>query len=177
MKQSAKNVRMLLLDVDGVLTDGGICYSSREECKCFNVRDGLGIKMLVQEGIPVGIISGRSSDAVARRAQELGIAEVYQGVAHKVAAFEEILKRHRIEAEQVAFVGDDLADIPLLERVGLAVSVADAEDAVKERAHYICQRPGGRGAVREVCDLILKAQGRWEECLQRMSFSSSRPVS
>lgn len=177
MKEQAKKVRMLLLDVDGVLTDGGIYYSSREECKCFNVRDGLGIKMLVQEGIPVGIISGRTSEAVARRAQELGINDVYQGVAHKLPAFEEILKKHRIEAEQVAFVGDDLADIPLLDRVGLAVSVADAEEAVKERSHYICQRPGGKGAVREVCDLILKAQGRWDKCLEQICSSSSRPVS
>lgn len=172
MNEKARQVRMLILDVDGVLTDGGIYYSCREEYKRFNVRDGLGIKMLVQEGIAVGIISGRTSEAVVRRAQELGIVEVHQGIADKVAVFEEIIKKHRIEADQVAFVGDDLADIPLLKRVGFAAGVADAEEAVKEHVHYICERLGGKGAVREVCDLILKAQGRWTSCLQRVCSTS-----
>ena len=167
MLDKARNIRMLILDVDGVMTDGGILYTNdREELKYFHVKDGLGIRMLIQEGIKVLIISGRSSKAVEYRAEDLGIEEVHQGVRDKVAVFEEVLRRHKITANEVGYMGDDLVDIPLLSRVGFAVSVADAVKEVKERVDYITSLPGGKGAVREICDLILKAKGRWKKCIQ-----------
>ena len=166
--EKAKKIRMLILDVDGVMTDGGIIYSnSGEELKSFHVRDGTGIKMLIREGIKVVIISGRRSRSVDYRAQELGIKEVYQGVKDKVEVFKEILKKYKIDPQQVGFVGDDLIDIPLLLRVGFSAVVADAIEEVKQNVDYITKNPGGRGAVREICDLILKSQGKWEKYLVR----------
>ena len=161
MIEKAKKIRLLILDVDGVLTDGGLLYSNQagEELKKFNVKDGLGIKLLTQEGIRVVIISGRTSKAVEHRARELGIQEVYQGVRDKVAVFEEIIKRDKINPEEVSFIGDDLIDLSLLSRVGFSVGVSDGVDAVKEAADYVTQLPGGKGAVREVCEIILKSQG------------------
>jgi len=159
----AKKVSFLILDVDGVMTDGGIVYSEQgEEVKVFNVRDGLGIKMLIREGIKVAIISGRKSKAVDCRAEELGIIDVYQGVTDKVAVFEEILKKSKIRPDQVGFIGDDLVDLPLLSNVGFSVAVSDAVDEVKENVDYVTKQRGGNGAVREVCELLLKAQGKWE---------------
>ncbi|MBW1679271.1 MAG: 3-deoxy-manno-octulosonate-8-phosphatase KdsC [Deltaproteobacteria bacterium] len=164
MIDKAKRIRILILDVDGVMTNGGIIYSNQgEEFKFFNVRDGLGIRMLIQEGIKVAIISGRKSRAVDSRAEDLGINEVYQGVRDKLAVFEEILKKNKIKSDQAGFIGDDLVDIPLLSRVGFAVGVADAVEEVKERVDYVTRNPGGRGAIREVCDFILKSQGKWKK--------------
>ena len=169
MIDKAKRIRSLILDVDGVMTNGEIIYSNKnEELKLFNVRDGLGIRMLIHEGIKVILISGRKSRAVDLRAEDLGIKEVYQGVRNKVEIFEEILQKHKITPDQVGFIGDDLVDIPLLFRVGFAVAVADAVEEVKKVVHYVTRNPGGKGAVREICDLILKSQGKWETILRQI---------
>ena len=169
--EKARKVRLLILDVDGVMTKGELLYSGNgEECKAFNVRDGLGIKMVLREGIKVAIISGRRSRAVDLRADDLGIEDVYQGVRDKVAVFEEIARKHAIKREQAGFIGDDLADIPLLLKVGFAVGVADAVEEVKERVDFVTTCPGGHGAVRELCELLLKSQGKWEKQLQRLEY-------
>jgi 3-deoxy-D-manno-octulosonate 8-phosphate phosphatase (KDO 8-P phosphatase) len=165
--EKAKKIRLLVLDVDGVMTNGELLYSSNgEEIKSFNVRDGLAIKMVIREGIRVAIISGRRSRAVDRRADELGILDVYQGVHNKVAVFEKIAQMHTIQSDETAFIGDDLADIPLLSRVGFAVGVADAAQEVKERVDFVTSQSGGHGAVRELCEVLLKSQGKWEKQLQ-----------
>ncbi len=171
MFEKAKKVRLLILDVDGVMTNGELLYSSNEEeFKAFNARDGLGIKMVIREGIKVAIISGRRSRAVDRRADDLGIDDVYQGVSDKVAVFEGIAKRHAIASEEAGFIGDDLAEIPLLLKVGFAVGVADAVEEVKERVDFVTTHSGGNGAVREICELLLKSQGKWEKQLQRLEY-------
>ncbi|HPD60334.1 MAG TPA: HAD-IIIA family hydrolase [Thermodesulfobacteriota bacterium] len=165
--EKAKKIRLLVLDVDGVLTDGAIIYSDNGgESKSFNVKDGLGIKMLTQEGIKVAIISGRNSRAVEYRAKDLGIQEVYQGIKDKVAVFDEILKKNKINPEEIGFMGDDLIDLPLLYRVGFAIGVSDAAREIKNAVDYVTKLPGGKGAVREVCELILKSQKKWKRCLK-----------
>ncbi|MEW5746263.1 MAG: 3-deoxy-manno-octulosonate-8-phosphatase KdsC [Nitrospirota bacterium] len=159
----AKKIKLLALDVDGVLTDGSIVLDNDDnEYKAFHVRDGHGIVMLRQAGIPVAIITGRNSKVVDRRAKELGIAEVYQKCHKKTVAYEELLRKFGITDEEVAYIGDDVVDIPLFRRVGLAVAVADAADEAKEAARLVTTARGGRGAVREICDLILKANGKWD---------------
>jgi len=170
MINKAKKVGMLILDVDGVMTDGGIVYSNKgEEFKKFNVKDGLGIRMLIQGGIKVVIISGRKSGVVDYRAEELGIKDVYQGIRDKLSLFKEIIKKDKITAHEVGFIGDDLIDFPLLLKVGFAVGVSDAVDEIKENVDYVTKHSGGKGAIREVSDLILKAQGKWEQCLSQMA--------
>jgi len=164
----AKRISTLILDVDGVLTDGGIIIDERgKETKRFDVRDGHGIKMLMRAGVEVILLTGRQSMVVEHRAVDLGIKEVYQGVWNKLEVFLEILKRKAITPEEIAFVGDDFVDIPVLRRVGLAVAVSDAIEEVRQVAHYVTKNQGGRGAVREVCELILKAKGKWEEIMNR----------
>jgi 3-deoxy-D-manno-octulosonate 8-phosphate phosphatase (KDO 8-P phosphatase) len=168
VQQKAKSVRMLIMDVDGVLTDGRIIYTSDgQEIKYFNVRDGFGIRLAHRAGIKTVIISARYSDVVTHRSRELEITEVRQNALQKLPAYEQVLETYRLNDEQVAYVGDDLVDLPLLRRVGLAVAVADASPEVKQAAHYITRRPGGCGAVREVIELILKAQGSWQEATSR----------
>ncbi|TLM68966.1 MAG: HAD family hydrolase [Deltaproteobacteria bacterium] len=163
MRERLEKIRLLLLDVDGVMTDGRIIYDDRGgETKAFDVKDGHGIKLLQRAGIRVGIITGRQSAVVDRRAQELGIELVYQGAKDKLVPFLEILQKTGLGVEQIAYMGDDLPDLPILRRVGFAVTVADALDDVRPHVHYVTQRPGGRGAVREVCDLLLKEGGRWD---------------
>ena len=163
MRERLEKIRLLLLDVDGVMTDGRIIYDDRGgETKAFDVKDGHGIKLLQRAGIRVGIITGRQSAVVDRRAQELGIELVYQGAKDKLVPFLEILQKTGLGVEQIAYMGDDLPDLPILRRVGFAVTVADALDDVRPHVHYVTQRPGGRGAVREVCDLLLKESGRWD---------------
>ena len=167
-QKRAEAVRLLLLDVDGVLTDGGILFDGEgREMKFFDAKDGHGIKMLQRGGVQVGILSGRRSQTVRRRARELGIQIVRQKVLDKVKGLEEILRKEKIPVEQICYVGDDLVDLPLFPLVGLAIAVADAVEDVKARAHYVTRLPGGQGAVREVCDLLLKAQGKWETVTQR----------
>jgi 3-deoxy-D-manno-octulosonate 8-phosphate phosphatase (KDO 8-P phosphatase) len=161
-QKRVEKIRLLLLDVDGVLTDGRIIYDgSGKEWKSFDIKDGQGIKLLQRAGIEVGILSGRSAAAVRLRARELGLALVRQKVRDKEKVFAEIMSRKRLTAEEICFMGDDIVDVPVLRRVGFAVAVADGVDLVKSCAHYVTSRPGGRGAVREVCDLILRLQGKW----------------
>jgi 3-deoxy-D-manno-octulosonate 8-phosphate phosphatase (KDO 8-P phosphatase) len=159
--ERARRVQLLVLDVDGVLTDGRLYITERgEETKVFHVRDGSGIVALQRAGVPVAIISGRASAAVARRAEELGIRHVQQGVGDKGAALESLLATLGIAPEVVACVGDDTPDVPMLERSGLAVAVADAHATARAVAHWVTAAPGGRGAVRELCDLLLHARAR-----------------
>lgn len=164
----AKEIRLLLLDVDGVLTDGTITYgSSGTELKSFNIKDGFGIRLLREAGVEVGIITARRSEAVERRAQDLKLAHLYQGATNKIEAFEKILAEQKLIPQQVAYMGDDWLDLPLLSRVGLAATVADGVAEVKAVAHYVTKQNGGRGAVRELCELIVEAKGLREELLAR----------
>jgi 3-deoxy-D-manno-octulosonate 8-phosphate phosphatase (KDO 8-P phosphatase) len=157
----ARAVRLAIFDVDGVMTDGTLYIGAHGEAfKAFNILDGHGLKMLQAAGVATAIISGRSSEAVARRAQELSIAHVVQGSADKCADFERLAGRLGVEPGACAYVGDDLPDLELMRRCGLAVAVANAVDAVKEAAHYVTRASGGRGAVREFCELVLRAQGQ-----------------
>jgi 3-deoxy-D-manno-octulosonate 8-phosphate phosphatase (KDO 8-P phosphatase) len=167
----ARQIRLLLLDVDGVLTDGTITYTSGGgETKSFNTQDGLGIKLLQDSGVAVGIITARTSEAVARRAQDLRLAHVFQGKQDKLTVYESILKQTGLRPPQTGFMGDDLMDLPILNRVGLAVAPANAVAEIRQRVHYTTERGGGHGAVREVCDLILEAQGN----LARMQATFDR---
>jgi len=160
----ARAVRLAVFDVDGVMTDGTLYLGGEGEAvKAFNILDGHGVKMLQAAGIAAAILSGRSSDAVSRRAAELGIRHVVQGSEDKVAAFEQMRTRLGVEAEACAFVGDDLPDLAVMRRCGFAVAVANAVEPVKSAAHYVTRAAGGRGAVREFCDLVLRAQGRQGE--------------
>lgn len=160
----AKRLKLLILDVDGVLTDGKLFFDNDgNEYKAFHARDGHGIKLLRQTGVEVAVISGRKSGSVALRMKNLGIEYVYQGHENKIAAFNEIIDKLHITPDQAAHVGDDLLDLPIMTRVGLAIAVDDANFAVKQRADWCTTLPGGHGAVREVCDLIMQAQGHFDD--------------
>jgi 3-deoxy-D-manno-octulosonate 8-phosphate phosphatase (KDO 8-P phosphatase) len=168
----AKKIRLFLMDVDGTLTDGGVCLLSLPdggiaEMKVFNSLDGAGLKLASIMGIKTGFITGRKSPAVQRRAEELRVDFVYLGQATKTAAFEECMQKAGVTEEEVAYMGDDLPDMPLASRAGLAVAVANAAAELKAISHYITQAKGGAGSAREVIELILKAQGRWEEAVPR----------
>ena len=166
-----KKIKLLIMDVDGVMTDGRIIMDDAgHELKNFNVRDGHGIKILQRYGIQVAILTGRQSKVVAHRARDLDIKEVYQKVFNKKDVFEKILRKHKLSPDEAAFIGDDIVDIPVLKRVGFSVAVADADDMVKKSVHYIAKNKGGRGAVREVCEMILQAQGKWVEVAARYEF-------
>lgn len=159
----AKNIKLLILDVDGVMTDGSIILDNEDnEFKVFNVRDGHGIKMLVKAGVQVAIISGRQSKVVERRARELGISEVYQRCHMKTVAFDHIMEKYGLTGKEVAYMGDDIVDIPVFKRVGLSVAVSDAIDETKKFALMVTKDPGGRGAVREICDFLLRSKGLWK---------------
>jgi 3-deoxy-D-manno-octulosonate 8-phosphate phosphatase (KDO 8-P phosphatase) len=163
-----ERVKLLLLDVDGVLTDGRIVYDDRgAEIKTFHVRDGLGLRLLMAAGIGVALVTGRRSQALTRRCDDLGIDEIYAGVAEKGVLLPEILARRGLDAYAAAFVGDDLPDLPIMRRVGLAIAVADAHERVIAAAHMVTARPGGQGAVREICEALLKAQGCWDSIMAR----------
>jgi 3-deoxy-D-manno-octulosonate 8-phosphate phosphatase (KDO 8-P phosphatase) len=165
--QRAQNIRLLILDVDGVLTDGRLYFDAKgETLKVFHVRDGHGIKMAQRAGIEIAWLSGRRSDASYHRAKELGINRFHESLRDKVAVLQEIMAAMQIQAAQVAMVGDDLVDLPIMNRAGLAVAVADAVPEVLAAAHWVTMNPGGHGAVREVCDLLLKAQGKWTEIVR-----------
>lgn len=166
----AQRIKLLLMDCDGVLTDGLLWLTSDlDEQKAFHARDGQGISLLHRAGLQTGIITGRKSTAVDRRAHDLKMSYVHQYAKDKIKALEEILAVAGVTANECAYVGDDVADIPVMHRVGLAVAVSDAVEETKQAAHYITTLKGGQGAVREVCDLILKAQGRWDELMKRFS--------
>jgi len=158
--ERARNIRVAAFDVDGVLTDGGLYYSdSGEELKRFHVRDGLGLKMLKDSGVTPAIITSRTSRCVAERARDLGIELLYQGAADKLSAFQDLLARCGIEAAACAYAGDDLVDLPVMLRCGLAATVPGAPAAVRQRAHFVTQARGGEGAAREISEIILHAQG------------------
>jgi len=158
----ARRIKLIVLDVDGVLTDGSIIYSDRgDEIKSFNVKDGFAIRLAEEAGLRTGIISGRNSKLVERRANELGMAFVIQGKEDKKKVFDRLLTQFSLSPDEVCFIGDDLVDLPLLRRAGLGVTVADAPGELIREADWVTSSPGGRGAVREVIELILKAQGRW----------------
>jgi 3-deoxy-D-manno-octulosonate 8-phosphate phosphatase (KDO 8-P phosphatase) len=160
----AKKIRLLAMDVDGVLTGGGIIFDCRgNELKVFNVKDGHGIKMAQAAGIVVAFITGRSSKAVERRARELGVTELFQGSNGKLAVYEALLEKYGLEDSQAAYIGDDIVDIPVLKRVGLPVAVADATEEPRRHAVLVTAKRGGEGAVREVTDLLVKASGKWKE--------------
>jgi 3-deoxy-D-manno-octulosonate 8-phosphate phosphatase (KDO 8-P phosphatase) len=172
----ARKIKLFLMDVDGTLTDGGVCLISTtgadpgsepvvSEMKVFNAQDGQGLSLAHTMGIQTGFITGRSSPAVARRARELKVTFVYLGQAKKTKAFEECMEKAGVTQEEVAYLGDDLPDIPLAQRAGLAVCVADGAPELAAVCHFTTRRLAGHGAAREVVELILKAQGRWEEAV------------
>lgn len=158
-----KKIRLLLLDVDGVLTDGSIIYHDNgKETKVFNVKDGLGIRLLIDSGIRVGIVTGRASNALLSRCRNLGIDLIFDGIKDKAAVLNAIVEKTGISPEHMAFIGDDLPDLPLMKLVGVSAAVADANDTTKKYADIITVKKGGYGAVREFCESILKAKGLWE---------------
>lgn len=164
--EKAKRIKLLILDVDGVLTDGKLYFDNDgNEYKSFHARDGHGIKLLRQTGVDVAVISGRKSNMVALRMKNLGIEHVYQGHENKRSAFNEILEKTGLTPDQAAHVGDDLLDLPIMLRVGLAIAVNDANFAVKQHADWCTTLTGGHGAVREVCDFIMQAQGSFDQLL------------
>jgi 3-deoxy-D-manno-octulosonate 8-phosphate phosphatase (KDO 8-P phosphatase) len=174
--ERARKIKLFLMDVDGTLTDGGVCLISGTassdhgpdtvtEMKVFDAKDGQGLSLAHTMGIQTGFITGRRSPAVAKRAQELKVPFVYLGQAKKTEAFEECMRKAGVQAHEVAYLGDDLPDIPIAKRAGLAASVADGADELKAVCHYTTRRLAGHGAAREIVELILKAQGRWEEAV------------
>jgi 3-deoxy-D-manno-octulosonate 8-phosphate phosphatase (KDO 8-P phosphatase) len=165
----AARIELLLLDVDGVLTDGSIIYADEGEWKRFHVRDGSGLKFWRESGKRAAILSGRTSHAVTRRAAELGIDPVIQGRSEKLPGLEELLRATGLAAEQVCAVGDDLPDLPVLRRTGLAIAVADACREVREAADYITAAPGGRGAVRDAIEWLMNLQGTWDGVLAKLN--------
>ncbi len=161
LRTRLRNIRMLLLDVDGVMTDGGVYYSaSGDELKKFNIQDGYGIVKLRRAGMKVGIITGRVSPIVSRRAQELGITDVLQNLDDKHGAYEQLKAKHGLDDAAIAYIGDDEFDLPVLERVGFSAAPANAVPAVRARVHYVCRQRGGDGAVREVIEMLLNAGSR-----------------
>jgi 3-deoxy-D-manno-octulosonate 8-phosphate phosphatase (KDO 8-P phosphatase) len=163
LRKAAEKIKLLILDVDGVMTDGRIIFDNESnEFKSFHVRDGHGIKLLLRYGVEVAFITGRQSKVVQRRADELGVREVYQKSLKKIIAYEDLKKKLSLNDEEIAYIGDDVVDIPLLRRVGLSVVVADAAPEAKACAMIVTASRGGHGAVREVTDLILKSKGLWE---------------
>lgn len=162
----AAAIKVLILDVDGVLTDGSLTYGAEGEVtKTFNVMDGLGIELLQKTGVAVAIISARKSQVVVRRAADLKIMHVYQGTHDKRIAFADLLAVTGASAEQCGYIGDDVIDLPLLRQVGFAVAVPSGHPEVQHRAHYVTRANGGRGAVREVCDMVMRAQGNYDAAL------------
>jgi len=168
LRDRALKIKLLLLDVDGVLTDGRLYYTSRgEEIKVFNVRDGLGIKLAQRAGIRVGVISGRNSEALINRLRELKVDEVHLGYNQKLPILEDMMKRLSISLEEIAFLGDDYVDLPILRRVGFPMAVLDAPEEIKKHALYITKSRGGHGAVRDAIEFILKLRGQWEEVIRQ----------
>jgi 3-deoxy-D-manno-octulosonate 8-phosphate phosphatase (KDO 8-P phosphatase) len=161
-KDRAAEIKLLILDVDGVMTDGQIILNHNgQEIKCFNVKDGQGLRLLMKAGVEVAIVTGRRSEAVEYRSEDLGISELYQGVDDKESFCIQLLQQKRLKKEQVCCIGDDIPDISMFYHVGFPVAVADAALEVREAACHITKHAGGKGAVREVCELILKAKGSW----------------
>ncbi len=163
VEQRAKKIKVIVFDVDGVMTDGGLMIGDDgQEYKSFHSLDGLGMKLLKATGVEMAIITGRTSKVVTKRAETTGIVHFYQGVEDKLEAFEDLLKKMNISPEECAFMGDDVVDLPPMRRAGLAITVPTATPLVKQYAHYTTQAQAGRGAVREVCELLMKAQGTFD---------------
>ncbi len=168
LQERLKRVRCLLLDVDGVLTDGKIYFDSNGgELKAFDVQDGHAIAMSLRVGLPVGFISGRPSPATTRRAADLGVTICYQKPTNKMELVEEVKKQLQLTNEEIAFVGDELVDLPVLRRAGLAISVPNGVTEAKQAAHYCTRAAGGQGAVREVIEMLLKAQNLWAKAIEK----------
>lgn len=166
----AEKIKLLILDVDGVLTDGSIILDGNDnELKSFHVRDGHGIKMAMRSGIRIALITGRYSRVVERRARELGIKEVFQKCYDKRVAYGQLAEKYSLDHTEIAYIGDDIVDIPVLKICGFSVAVADADEEVKAFVQMITKQCGGRGAVREVCDFILKAKGLWKDVIDGYS--------
>ncbi|MFQ5952965.1 MAG: KdsC family phosphatase [Candidatus Omnitrophota bacterium] len=166
--ERAKKIKLLILDVDGVLTDGRIIYGDHgDELKNFDVNDGLGVIFVKRAGIKCVILTAKASEVVTKRAKVLKIDKVYHNFHYKIEALKKILKKFNVENEEICFIGDDIIDIPVLKRVGLAVCPPNAMDEVKPFVHFVTEKVGGRGAVREVCDFLLKAQGKWDAITSR----------
>ncbi|HEX9172290.1 MAG TPA: HAD family hydrolase [Telluria sp.] len=164
--ERAARVKVMIFDVDGILTDGSLTYGADGEVtKTFHVLDGLGIQLLNKTGVATAIISARSSPIVIKRASDLGITHVFQGMHDKRIAFAKLLEATGASAEECGYIGDDVIDLPLLLKVGFAVTVPSGHPEVQHRAHYVTRAAGGRGAVREVCDLVMRAQGTYEQAL------------
>lgn len=167
IQEKAKPIRLLILDVDGVLTNGTIYYGTNGiELKGFHIHDGMGIKLLHKAGIEVAIISGKNSEPVARRLQDLQVEHVFLGHTDKLPIYESLKQKLGLPDEQIAYVGDDLPDLPLLRRTGLSITVPGAPAIISEHVDFITNNPGGAGAVREVCELILKAQNKYENVVK-----------
>ena len=174
MPDSAPQIRLFVMDVDGTLTDGTLTFTADgEELKSFHARDGAGIKLLPKAGITPAIVTGRASRATRRRADELGIDHVDDGVSDKLASVDRLRKELSLEWESVAFIGDDLSDIPPMQWAGFCAAPADAAPEVREVATYVCAAPGGRGAVREAIENLLRAQGVWEKVLDGLGMRTT----
>ncbi len=164
-----RKIKLFLLDVDGVLTDGSIVYDHNGcEIKVFNVKDGLGIRLLMKAGVQVGVVTGRSSDALRHRCENLGIPFVYDGVGDKAALLDDLIEKTGIDPEEIAFMGDDLPDLPIMRKVGLSIAVADAHEMVIEKADMVTRAKGGAGAVREACEEMIKARGIFEDLVRTL---------
>lgn len=174
LQARARALKWLLLDVDGVLTDGRLWFDAQGEAlKVFDVRDGLGIRLLTEAGIQVGILSARRSVIVEKRARDLGLTEILQGHEDKLSAFRDLLSRQALAAAEVAYLADDLLDLPVLGACGLAAAPADAVADVRSRVHYVTAAGGGRGAVRELAERLLAARGVWDRIVQRFEAADS----
>jgi 3-deoxy-D-manno-octulosonate 8-phosphate phosphatase (KDO 8-P phosphatase) len=166
--EKASRIRLVVFDVDGVLTDGSLYIGDDgQEYKAFHSRDGHGIKMLLRQGVEIAIITGRTSRVVEHRMKNLGITHVYQGKLEKLPAFHELLEKLGVAGEQTAYVGDDVVDLPVMRRVGLAIAVQDAHPLVRQHSHWQTPSPGGRGAARDVCELIMEARGVLDDVMSR----------
>jgi 3-deoxy-D-manno-octulosonate 8-phosphate phosphatase (KDO 8-P phosphatase) len=174
--ERAAHVKLALFDVDGVLTDGRVILGANDEYKCFDIKDGHGLRMLTRHGIATGIITGRSSAAVTRRAQELGIEHVHQGCKEKLPFFRTLLAQLGLAPRQVAYMGDDWMDLPVMLEAGLAVAVHDAHALVRQHAHWVTPSGGGRGAARELAELLVHARGGYDAELARYLARDASPV-
>lgn len=169
-----KNIRLLILDVDGVMTDGGLTIGDDgQEYKTFHSHDGLGMKLLKATGVSLAIITGRTSNVVKKRAESTGVAHFYQGAEDKLVAFHDLMKTSSLKPEQCAFMGDDVVDLPPMLQCGLAIAVPDSPALLLERVHYVTRKAGGRGAVREVCELIMQAQGTFDAQMSQFLTQAS----
>jgi 3-deoxy-D-manno-octulosonate 8-phosphate phosphatase (KDO 8-P phosphatase) len=171
----ARHIHLFLMDCDGVLTDGSLPYFARggapvEDARVFHIHDGQGMRLASQAGLKLGIISRRTSAALAARAEEMKVDYLYQGISDKLRVYEQIKAAERLRDEQIAYIGDDLPDLAPMRRAGLAIAVADAAGEIRDCAHFVTTRNGGRGVVREAIELILKAQGKWEELLEQFNI-------